>query len=117
MELLATLRDSHTGVLDTKVKGALPGKFDGLYGAGIWFGWDQGKAVIRGVMQGHPKAAELPLGSVLVEIAGEPAWLALERERRRVAQFQGISSDHSFFASLGNRMLPFGDRRRSRSES
>ena len=49
MELFATLRDSHTGVLDTKVKAGLPEKFDGLYGAGIWFGWDQGKAVIRGV--------------------------------------------------------------------
>jgi hypothetical protein len=111
MELLATLRDSHTGVVESKVQqAALPGKFDGLFGAGLWFGWDQGKTVLRGVMKGHAKAAELPLGSILVEIAGEPAWLALERERRRVAQFQGISSDHSFFASLGNRMLPFGER-------
>lgn len=111
MELLATLRDSHTGILDSKVKGdALPGKFDGLYGGGLWFGWDQGKFVLRGIMKDHPRGAELTLGSVLVGIAGEPAFLAMERERRRVAQFLGISSDHSFFASIGNRMLPFGDR-------
>src|SRR5262245_38883739 len=51
MELLATLRDSHTGVLDTKAKG-LPGKFDGLFGGGLWFGWDQGKLVVRGIMAG-----------------------------------------------------------------
>ena len=59
----------------------------------------------------------MPLGSVLVEIGGEPAWLALERERRRVAQFQGISSDHSFFASLGNRMLPFGEQAADRDRA
>jgi hypothetical protein len=88
---------------------ALPGKFDGLYGGGTWFGWDQGKLVLRGVMRGHPLAAKLPLGSVVLRIGGDPAWLATERERRRVAEFLGISSAHSFFASLGNRMLPFGD--------
>ncbi len=37
------------------------------------------------------------------------AMAALGRERRRVAVFQGLSSDHSFFASLGNKLLPFGD--------
>jgi hypothetical protein len=111
MELLATMRDSHTGVVRTSVKSdALPGKFDGLYGAGLWFGWDQGKLVLRGVMRNHPKAAELPPGSVLVAIGGEPAWLSMERERRRAAKYQGSSTDHSFFASLGNRLLPFGDR-------
>jgi hypothetical protein len=108
MELLATLRDSHTGVLDTKAKG-LPGKFDGLFGGGLWFGWDSGKFVLRGIMTGHALGTTVPTGSVLVSIGDEPAWLAMERERRRVAQFLGISSDHSFFASLGNRMLPFGD--------
>jgi Peptidase family S41/Tricorn protease C1 domain len=111
MELLATLRDSHTGVLDHKVKGeSLPGKFDGLFGGGLWFGWDQGKFVLRGIMAGHPLGTSAPLGSVLLAVGGEPAWLAMERERRRVARFLGLSSDHSFFASLGNRLLPFGDR-------
>jgi hypothetical protein len=113
MELLATLRDSHTGVLDSKVKGdALPGKFDGLFGGGLWFGWDAGKFVVRGIMKDHPLGDAVPSGSVLVGIAGEPAWLAMERERRRVARFLGISSDHGFYASLGNRMLPFGDRQK-----
>jgi hypothetical protein len=112
MELLATLRDSHSGVLDAKVKGgALPGKFDGLYGGGLWFGWDQGKFVLRGIMREHPLGDSVSPGSVLVAIGDEPAWLVMERERRRVARFLGISSEHSFFASLGNRMLPFGDRR------
>src|SRR5436190_5538397 len=111
MELHATRPDSHTSVVQTSVKSdLLPGKFDGLYGAGLWFGWDQGKLVLRGVMKGHPKAAELPVGSVLVALGGEPAWLSMERERRRAAKYQGNSTDHSFFASLGNRLLPFDDR-------
>jgi hypothetical protein len=112
MALLATLRDSHTGVLDTKVdRGALPGKFDGLYGGGLWMGYDEAKFVLRGLMQGHSLSGVLPLGSVLVSVGGEPAWLALERDRRRVAAFQGMSSRHGHFASLSNKLFPFGEAR------
>lgn len=111
MELLAFLSDSHTGVLDAKVDAkALPSKWDGLFGAGLWFGQDGGKFVLRGIMKDHPLEKDVPLGSVLSAIDGRPAWLAMETEKRRVAVFQGISSDHSFFASCANRMLPFGDR-------
>ncbi len=111
MEMLATLRDSHTGITKSAIKNdALPSKWTGLFGGGLWLGWEQGRCVVRGVMKGHPIEASVPLGSVLLSIAGEPAWIALERERRRCAVFMGISSDHSFFASLGNRMLPFGDK-------
>ncbi len=108
MRLLALLRDSHTGVVRSSVEG-LPGKFDGLYGGGLWFGWDGGKFVLRGLMPGHPLAGTIAPGSVLVAIGDLPAWLAMERERRRIAAFSGISSDHSLFGSLGNRMLPFGE--------
>ncbi|MBI5851995.1 MAG: hypothetical protein HZB39_13360 [Planctomycetes bacterium] len=109
MELLAALKDSHTGITHTGVTNGLPGKFDGLYGGGLWFCFDRGRWVVRGVMDGHGLADRLPLGAVLVAIDGLPAWFALDRERRRVARFLGISSDHSFWASLGNRLLPFCD--------
>lgn len=111
MEMLATLKDSHTGVLDSKVDWSkLPGKFDGLYGGGLWFGFDDGKFVLRAWMKDHALKDQLVAGSLLLAIDGMPAWLAMEKEHRRVASFQGISSAHSFFASLGNRMLPFGDK-------
>jgi hypothetical protein len=110
MALLATLQDSHTGVLDTKVDAKqLPSKFDGLFGGGLWFGWEGGKFVLRGVMEGHTLAASAPLGSVLTKVGDEPAWFAMARERRRIAAFQGISTDASLFSSLGNKLLPFGD--------
>jgi hypothetical protein len=112
MALLALLQDSHTGVLETKVdEKQLPAKFDGLYGGGLWFGWEGGRIVLRGIMEGHALATTLPLGSVLLTVGGEPVWYALARERRRVASSQGISSDHSFFGSLGNKLLPFGEQK------
>jgi hypothetical protein len=112
MELLATCRDSHTDVTRTSVpRDQLPQKFDGLYGGGLWLGFDAGKFVLKGVMKGHALGDQLPLGSMLVAIEGEPAWIAMERERRRVARFLGVSSDHSFFASLSNRFLPFGEKK------
>ena len=110
MELLARLRDSHTGVTRSSVDwGELPGKFDGLYGGGLWFGWDRGRFVLRGVMKGHELDGVVPPGAVLVAIDGEPAWLAMARVAARIKQHRGVSSDHSLFASLSNRMLPFAD--------
>jgi hypothetical protein len=117
MELLATLQDSHTDVTRHAVDGkSLPSKFDGLYGGGLFFGFDQGKFVLRGVMPGHSLAASLPRGSVLVSVGGEPAWLALGRDRRRVAGIHGISSDHSHFSSLANKLLPFGEKKQVDAE-
>jgi len=111
MELLATLRDSHTGVTESKVDWkSLPGKADGLFGGGLFFGYDDGKFVLRGVMKGHTLASQAPLGSVLVGVGDEPAWFAMERERRRAQRFLGASTEHSFWASLSNRMLPFGEK-------
>lgn len=112
MRLLAELSDSHTGVWRSDVPWKeLPSKWDGVYGGGLWFGFEDGRFMLRGVMKGHPLAAELPPGSALVGIGGEPAWFAMERERRRVVKHRGASSDHSLFASMGNRMLPFGEAR------
>lgn len=109
MEMLASLRDSHTGVTQSKVDwNELPGKADGLFGGGILFGYDDGKFVLRGVMHGHPLGSTVPLGSVLVGVGDEPAWFAMERERRRAQRFGGASTEHGFWASLSNRLLPFG---------
>ena len=112
MEALAALEDSHTGVLGHQVDAAqLPGKWDGLYGAGLCIGFDAGKWLVRGAMPGSPLADSLPAGSRLQEVGGLPAWYAMGREQRRVARFIGLSSDRSFWASSCNRALPFGEAR------
>ncbi len=112
MELLATLRDSHTGVIETKVEWKeLPSKFDGLYGAGLCVGFEEGKWMVRGAMPAHSLAATLPAGARLLDVDGLPAWFAMGREEKRVARFQGLSSDRSFWASLANKAFPFGEAR------
>ncbi|MBN1420531.1 MAG: hypothetical protein JXP34_17260, partial [Planctomycetes bacterium] len=112
MALLATLLDSHTGVIQTPIDwNRLPSKWDGLYGGGLWFAWENGRVMLRGIMKGHPLEKTLPLGSALIAIEGQPAWYVVARERQRIARHQGVSSDHSLFASMGNRFLPFGDKR------
>lgn len=109
MELLATLRDSHTGVLESKVDGnELPSKFDGLFGAGLCLGHEQGKWLVAGAMPGHSLAASLPPGARLLDVGELPAWFALGREERRVARFSGLSSERSFWSSLRNKAFPFG---------
>ena len=111
MGLLAVLRDSHSDVWRTSVTG-LPSKWEGAFGGGLWFGWEQGKFILRGVTDDHPLQASVALGSVLVGIGKEPAWLAMARVRSRIAGFSGISSDHSLFTSMSNRLLPFGELQR-----
>lgn len=113
MALLAELRDSHTGVTRHGAeRDALPSKWDGLYGGGLWFAFEDGRFVLRGVMEGLTLGEGVGPGSALVTVDGWPAWLALEREKRRITEFMGSSSDHSLFASLGNRLLPFGEAKR-----
>jgi len=110
MELLAGLRDSHSDITRVNVKDAdLPGKFDGLYGAALDFAWDDGKFVLRGVKKGHAQEGSLTPGSALVAVGGEPAWLVFARDRVRIERWRGISSLHSLYSSLSNRLLPFGD--------
>ncbi|MFH0944960.1 MAG: S41 family peptidase [Planctomycetota bacterium] len=109
MELLAVLEDGHTDVWKCDVRG-LPGKFEGCYGGGLWFGFEGGKFVLRGMTEELRDGGQLEAGSVLVTIGEEPAWLAMERDRRRIAAFFGISSKHSLYGSMCNRLLPFGER-------
>jgi hypothetical protein len=112
MRLLAELGDSHTGVTRHGVdREALPSKWDGLLGGGLWFAWEDGRVMLRGVMEGMQFGHGIAPGATLVSIDGWPAWLALEREKRRITEFAGSSSDHSLFASMGNRLLPFGAKR------
>jgi hypothetical protein len=111
MRLLAVLRDSHTGVVGTPVdEKLLPSKWDGIYGGALWLAWDRGRVLVRGIRKGHVLEGSLPLGSAIAEVDGFPLFLAAEREKRRITAFQGSSSDHSLFATLGNRFLPFGQK-------
>jgi hypothetical protein len=113
MRALALLRDSHSGVTRYSLPegAALPSKWDGLYGGGLWFAWEDGRVMLRGVMEGHSLEGTVAPGQALLEVDGLPAWLALERERRRITTYQGASTDHSLFSSMSNRLLPFGDAR------
>jgi len=111
MRLLATLRDGHSYVFRSGVdRDLLPSKWDGLSGGGLWIAWDDGLLFLRGIVEGHPLEKTIPLGSVIAAIDGEPAWLALEREKRRITRWRGNSSDHSLFTSIGNCIFQFGDR-------
>ena len=114
MRLLAVLRDSHTGVTDTTVDGKLlPSKWGaGSYGAGLWIGWDEGRLVVQGMMRGLTLEGVVPLGSTIAAIDGEPAWLAMERLRRRITEFEGTSTDASLWASMDNKLLPFGEKQK-----
>ena len=108
--LLAVLHDSHTGVTNHSADAKrVPSKWDGLYGGGLWIGWDQGLCFLQGLMKGHSLTGVVPQGSVFCMIGGEPAWLAMEREKRRITTYAGSSSDHSLFGPLDNRFLPFGE--------
>jgi len=113
MRLLAVLRDSHTGVTDTTVDGkSLPSKWSAdSYGAGLWVGWDKGRLVVQGMMEHHTLKDMTPLGSTIAAIDGEPAWLAMERLKRRILEFEGTSTDASLWASMDNKLIPFGDKR------
>jgi len=111
MELLAVLRDSHSDLWETKVdRKLLPSKWSGQYGGGLWIGYDDGRFWIQGVVPNHPAGPLLAPGSLLLAIDDEPAWFAMERARRRIARFAGISTDTSLFGSLSNAALPFGER-------
>ncbi|MFQ5506666.1 MAG: hypothetical protein ACE5F1_18000, partial [Planctomycetota bacterium] len=69
MKLLAVLEDSHTDVWRTSVdRSQLPSKWDGLYGGGLWFAWENGRIMLRGIMKGHSLEGTVPLGSALVRI-------------------------------------------------
>jgi len=110
MRLLAVLKDSHSGVIRTSIDWKLlPSKFDGLYGGGLWMGWDNGFIILRGMMQDHHMKGSIPAGSALAAINSEPAWLAIAREKKRITPFMGSSSDHSLFASMSNRFFQFGN--------
>ncbi len=112
MRLLAYLRDSHTGVTSHKVDAkSIPQYADGLYGGGLRFAWGAGRFMLQGIAKGHPKKGELALGSALVAIDGIPVWLAMEQEKRMLCRYFGSSSDHWFFSSLANRLLPFKEKR------
>ena len=112
MRLLAFLRDSHTGVTRHSAKGdEIPRFAKGLYGGGLWFAWESGRFMLRGVPEGHPKAGELQAGAALVAVGDTPIWLAMERERRKIERYFGVSSPHWLFDSLSARLLPFGEAR------
>jgi hypothetical protein len=108
MELLATLGDAHTGVTRSAVAwDDLPRKFDGIFAGGLWWREDAGKFVVAGFEASVDRTRVPPLGSALIEIGHEPAWIALGRDHARLTRWFGTSSDHSLYASLGNALLPY----------
>lgn len=110
MELLAILRDSHTGVTESSVGwDNLPNFAKGHFGGGIDVASDHGLFLVAGVVDGHPSFPTFDGGVAIAQIGGEPAWFAMERARRRIARHHGISSEHWFYASLRNRFFPFGE--------
>ena len=67
--LLAVLHDSHTGVTRYSADAKrVPSKWDGLYGGGLWIGWDQGLLFLQGLMKGHSLTGAVPQGSALATI-------------------------------------------------
>jgi hypothetical protein len=105
-ELLAECRDSHTGLLRHDLRDAkLPSKWDGLASAGLWIVEDEGRFHVAG----RDGTDGPPPGATLATIGDWPFHLAMERELRRCSIVLGISSKHSFFASIGNRGVPMGE--------
>lgn len=110
MELLAILRDNHTGVTDTAVGwDNVPQFAKGHFGGGLDIASDHGFFVVAGVVDGHPSFPAFDGGVAIAQIGGEPAWFAMERARRRISRYHGISTEHWFYASLRNRFFPFGE--------
>ena len=73
MELLALLGDGHTSITRTSVpREQLPSKFEGLFGAGMWFAWDNGLVFLRDSLEPFPGGGEVPRGSALIAIDGTP---------------------------------------------
>lgn len=110
VELLACVEDSHTDVTRTTVPWSeLPSKGQGMFGAGLGFAEECGKFVVSGHVPRHSLESQVPRGAVLTAVGGLPAWYAMGRARARMAAAHGVSSDHSLWASMFNRLLPFGE--------
>jgi C-terminal processing protease CtpA/Prc len=105
MELLALLRDSHTGVTDSKVEAPA---FEGLYGAGLWIAADQGRLLLRAAVPGHPLLERVKPGAELLTVGGKPARLVHLAVRAQVKRWHGWSSDHFLDARLSFQFFPFG---------
>ena len=112
-QLLALLKDSHTGVTESSVEVHVP-SFDGLYGAGMWIAVEPPHArrlVLRALMPGHALEGKLQPGAELLWINGRPAKLVLREVRARCKRWHGWSSDHFLDARLSFQFFPFGDKR------
>ena len=103
--LLAVLSDSHTGVTKAKVEVHVPA-FDGLYGGGLWIAKERDRLLVRASLR-----PDIPVGSTLLEIDGEPAADAHAAVCTRVREWIGWSSQHFLDARLSFQFFDFGDRR------
>lgn len=109
MQLLALLRDSHTGVTDSKVEAPA---FEGLFGAGLWIAADRGRLVLRAAVPGHPLLDRVKPGAELLTVGGRPARLVHLATRAQLKRWHGWSSDHFLDARLSFQFFPFGKEER-----
>ena len=100
---LAGLKDSHTGVLESKVDEH--GAFDGLFGAGLWIAVDGRRYVVRASLR-----PDIVPGTELLEIDGKPVRRAHSYVQIAARILHGWSSDHFLDARLSFQFFPFGDK-------
>jgi hypothetical protein len=105
-QLLATLGDMHSGVLESKPAVGTP-MMKGLYGGGLWIAADRGRLVVRASLR-----EDVRPGWALVEIGRQPAGKAHEAVRRRLRQWSGWSSTHFLDARLSFQFFAFDEKRR-----
>ncbi|MCI0651401.1 MAG: S41 family peptidase [Planctomycetes bacterium] len=111
MLLLANLDEAQARVTPHTVPSEeLPQFAGGLEDGGLWLEVHEGQVYLRGSAPDHPLAKTVPPGSALIELQGEPMWLVLERLRRSIATWFGITSEQSLWARLDGGILDFGER-------
>jgi len=110
MRLLALVQDGHTGVTESTVSwDDLPSKWNVVGGGGLGAGWDNGLYFLQGMTPNHELQGKVPLGSLVAKIRNRPAWIDLETLKQYGYKWQGYSTEHSFFATIGNCPFFFND--------
>ncbi|MHC4938769.1 MAG: S41 family peptidase [Planctomycetota bacterium] len=103
-QLLALLRDSHTGVTKSKVNVHVP-SFDGLYGGGLWIAVEGERLLVRASLR-----EDIPPGTTLLEIDQKPARDAHAAVCAQVRRWHGWSSQHFLDARLSFQFFAFGEK-------
>jgi C-terminal processing protease CtpA/Prc len=105
-QLLATLGDMHSGVLESKPAVGTPA-MKGLYGGGLWIAADRGRLVVRASLREDVKP-----GWALLRIGKRTAAEAHDGVRNRLRAWSGWSSTHFLDARLSFQFFSFDDEQR-----